>query len=106
MAFIGLEDLLHCGLAASFSSCPFPVPPQRSRLTVRSTARLSTASQRTAGTILVLPLLPGEAMSTDIGVRLQNLIDQAIKETDSEKLEDLVEEIYRLLEARTKELKQ
>jgi len=45
-------------------------------------------------------------MSTDIGVRLQNLIDQAIKETDSEKLEDLVEEIYRLLEARTKELKQ
>lgn len=45
-------------------------------------------------------------MSTDIEVQLQSLINQAIKETDSEKLSDLVEQIYRLLEARTKELKQ
>jgi len=45
-------------------------------------------------------------VSTDIEVQLQSLINQAIKETDSEKLSDLVEQIYRLLEARTKELKQ
>jgi hypothetical protein len=45
-------------------------------------------------------------VSSDIEVQLQNLIDQAIEETDSQKLGDLVEEIYRLLEARTKELKQ
>jgi hypothetical protein len=52
------------------------------------------------------PVSGGEAMSTDIEVQLQNLIDQAIKETNSQKLGELVEEIYRLLDARKKEAKQ
>jgi hypothetical protein len=41
-------------------------------------------------------------VSTDLEDRLRDVIVQASQETDPEKLADLVEEIYRLLEARKK----